>query len=342
MLVMAYINNLRAVKRYKRRVETSPNDFKYLFRFNEANVHWLANHFFGEENETRGGALSSFQKMKVFLLYVADPGYQNSVGEIIGIHQSTVSKTVAEVIEKIWQKANLWIKFPSSNEEIREAQRLWQQIHTFPAAVGVLDCTHVHIRKPSQFGDEYINRKGFASINVQATCDAQDKFTSVDVQWPGSTHDSRIWKRSDICAVMRRNTERALLLADEGYGIEPCLMTPYRIPNTPQETRYNNLLKKERVCIERCFGQLKQRFSILQYKTRVKLTNIPKLIVCCIILHNIAKTLGEPDFELQEEMQLNNDANNPIEENENDDINIRRSGMRRREEIAHLIFQQNL
>nr|CAH7714155.1 unnamed protein product [Callosobruchus chinensis] len=118
--------------------------------------------------------------MKVFLRYIADPGYQNGVGEIIGIHQSTVSKTIAKVMDKILQKANLWIKFPSSNEEIHEAQRLWQQVYTFLVAIGVLDCTHVRIRKPSEFGDEYINRKRFASINVQATCDAQDKFTSVD------------------------------------------------------------------------------------------------------------------------------------------------------------------
>nr|CAI5818056.1 unnamed protein product [Callosobruchus analis]CAI5848716.1 unnamed protein product [Callosobruchus analis] len=39
-----------------------------------------------------------------------------------------------------------------------------------------------------------INRKGFAGINVQATCNAQEKLTGVDVQCPGSTHDSRIWK----------------------------------------------------------------------------------------------------------------------------------------------------
>nr|CAI5845954.1 unnamed protein product [Callosobruchus analis] len=29
-----------------------------------------------------------------------------------------------------------------------------------------------------------MNGEGFASINVQATCNAQEKFTSVDVQWP--------------------------------------------------------------------------------------------------------------------------------------------------------------
>nr|CAI5832046.1 unnamed protein product [Callosobruchus analis] len=62
------------------------------------------------------------------------------------------------------------MKFPSIIDGIREAQRLWQQLYKFPAAIGVLDCTNVCISKLAQFGDEYINRKGFASINVQATC----------------------------------------------------------------------------------------------------------------------------------------------------------------------------
>nr|CAI5869898.1 unnamed protein product [Callosobruchus analis] len=78
-------------------------------------------------------------------------------------------------MERSLEKAHRWIKFPSTNDEIREAQHLWQQIYSFPAAIGVLDCTHVCISKPAQFGDEYINWKGFASINVQATCNAQEK-----------------------------------------------------------------------------------------------------------------------------------------------------------------------
>nr|CAI5839259.1 unnamed protein product [Callosobruchus analis] len=198
---MAFLDKSPAVKHYKRGLQTSPNEFRHCYRFNEAKV---ANHFFVDENEARITALSSFQKIKVFLLYIADPGHQNSVAEIIGSHQSTLSKTIAKVIEKILQKAHLWIKFPYTNDEIREAQHLWQHVYTFPAAIGVLDCTHVRISKPAQFGGEYINRKSFASVNVQATCNAQEKFTGVNVQWPGSTHDSRIWKRSDIYALMRR------------------------------------------------------------------------------------------------------------------------------------------
>nr|CAI5823249.1 unnamed protein product [Callosobruchus analis] len=43
-------------------------------------------------------------------------------------------------------------------------------------------------------GDEYISRKGYHSVNVQAPCNA-----SVDVS--GSVHDSRIWTNSKICNI---------------------------------------------------------------------------------------------------------------------------------------------
>nr|CAH7735452.1 unnamed protein product [Callosobruchus chinensis] len=108
--------------------------------------------------------------------------------------------------------------------------------------------------------DEYINRKEYHSINVQVTCNADEWFTSVDASWPGSVHDSRIWSNSEVCNIAKREFQRsnALLLGDEGYGIAPWLMVRFRKPNTPAEHAYNNLFTKERVIIERCFGQLKQ------------------------------------------------------------------------------------
>lgn len=134
---------------------------------------------------------------------------------------------------------------------------------------------------------------------------------------------------------MRRNTQNAVLLADEGYGIEPCLMTIYKNPNTPQEIRYNNLLKKERVRIECCFGQLKQRFPILQYKVRLRLQKVPEILVCCIVLHNIAKFSQDPDFDLE---QVNFENNHEmVDENIIDNMdNYRRLGMQRRDEISLL------
>nr|CAH7734831.1 unnamed protein product [Callosobruchus chinensis] len=92
-----------------------------------------------------------------------------------------------------------WIKFPSI-----PAIRRWQRKYTFSCAVGVIDCTHIKIKKPPLHGDEYIDRKGYHSINVQATCKADEWVTSVDASWPGSVHDSRIWSNSEICNIAKR------------------------------------------------------------------------------------------------------------------------------------------
>nr|CAI5868425.1 unnamed protein product [Callosobruchus analis] len=59
-----------------------------------------------------------------------------------------------------------------------------------------MDCTHIPILKPAVHGDEYINRKRFPSLNELASCNSSEIFTSVDVSWPGSVHDARIWSTS--------------------------------------------------------------------------------------------------------------------------------------------------
>lgn len=96
---------------------------------------------------------------------------------------------------------------------------------------------------------------------------------------------------------MVENSANALLLADKGYAISPWLMTPYENPVSQAQKRYNKLHTKERVTIERCFGQVKRRFPFLQQKVRVQHERIPTLILCCFILHNVAKHVQDPDFD---------------------------------------------
>lgn len=243
--------NIRHEKRYKMRRSPPIEDYKALYRFNKENVKWIASHFLGETHETRGGALTMEQRMKIFLRYLADPGFQSGIAEELGVHRSTVCKTINGVADMIMQKSDTWIRFPSTADDIAAAKIEWLDTYKFPSAIGVLDCTHVRIPKPGDHGDEYINRKGYPSINVQATCNAKEWFTSIVVDWPGSVHDSKIWKNSTIREVIRRH-RNTVLLGDEGYGLEPWLMTPYRNPVEDKHRRFNRLLKEERVVIERC------------------------------------------------------------------------------------------
>nr|CAH7760669.1 unnamed protein product [Callosobruchus chinensis] len=94
------LNLLRGRKTCKVRREDPEIDFKKLFRFTPESVSWLSEHFLGNGEETRGGALDSRTPMKIFLRYVADPGFQTGVAEDIGVSQWTVSLTVKHVAQK--------------------------------------------------------------------------------------------------------------------------------------------------------------------------------------------------------------------------------------------------
>lgn len=61
---------------------------------------------------------------------------------------------------------------------------------------------------------------------MQITYDAKEMFTSMDISWPPSVHNSRIWRSSQI-RLHLQNKNNVVLLSDDGYGMEPYLMTPF-------------------------------------------------------------------------------------------------------------------
>jgi hypothetical protein len=69
----------RNPKFYKERKDntiTREDDIK-LFHFLNESVQWIAAFLGNDDEETRGGALSSVMKIKILLRYVADPSIKN-------------------------------------------------------------------------------------------------------------------------------------------------------------------------------------------------------------------------------------------------------------------------
>lgn len=251
---MAEFINLRKRKVYGERAVVHANNYKLLHRFTEENVEKMTEIFLDPRVESRGGALTPKKKFEIFLRFVADPGYQIGIAEETGLHRSTICKTIKYVIEKVCEKVPEWIHFPTNDNKIEVAKNKWQENCIFPNAIGAIDCTHIQIKKPVLYGDEYINRKNIPSINVQATCNSSEMFTSVDVKYPGSVHDSRVLKNSDLYQYMNKNNASTyIILGDSGYGVHPKLMTPYKAPRNNAEKYYNKIHTKERVIIERYY-----------------------------------------------------------------------------------------
>lgn len=74
----------------------------------------------------------------------------------------------------------LFIKMPHSQVEKQEVQIGFYQISKFPRVIGAIDCTHIRIQSPkSDIGEQFRNRKGYFSFNVQAVCNSKMEIMNI-------------------------------------------------------------------------------------------------------------------------------------------------------------------
>ena len=118
-------------------------------------------------------------------------------------------------------------------------------------------------------------------------------------RWPGSSHDSHIFKTSAIGRQLEGGHGLAdgVLLGGGGYACTPFLLTPYSQPHSRSEEQFNRAHKTTRCIIERTFGLLKRRFHILHSEVRMAPDRVCTIVVACFVLHNIAVNLREPDVD---------------------------------------------
>lgn len=161
-----------------------------------------------------------------------------------------------------------------------------------------MDGTHVWIICPHENEADFVNRKGYHSLNVQVICDYKGKWTNLVVRWPGSAHDSRILRTSQVWDIMEAGAIRGNILGDSGYPCLSWLMTPLLHPQTAAECRYNSAHKCTRVLVEQAIGRWKRRFHILHLESRLrKPESTCKVIAATAILHNIAIDRNEPQVD---------------------------------------------
>ncbi|KAM4522847.1 putative nuclease HARBI1 isoform 2-T3 [Odontesthes bonariensis] len=94
---------------------------------------------------------------------------------------------------------------PSLGIEDCDIKEEFYRIAGFPNVIGAVDCTHIKIKSLSGGHEgDFVNRKNFHSINVQMVCNADYLISNVVAKWPGSVHDSRVFRNSDLSAPITR------------------------------------------------------------------------------------------------------------------------------------------
>lgn len=155
-------------------------------------------------------------------------------------------------------------------------------------------------------------------------------FTNVVARWPGSTHDSYLFRSSSICSYLENNhrsLDNGILLGDSGYACSPFLTTPYNNPRNAAQEAYNAAHTKTRVEIEKTFGRWKRRFHVLHSEIRMTPEKACLITGACAVLHNIAVLMKEPMEDGEE-----------IEEVEVEPFNGLQQGLVIRDHICHTFF----
>lgn len=180
-----------------------------------------------------------------------------------------------------------------------------------------------------EYGNVYWCTKQAYSIVLQGVVDFEMLFTSVHCGDPGSFHDTRVLRWSDLFSLAENHLEDmfpngTFLLGDKGYyGVgTKWIVTPFK--------DFGNLIAEQtdfNVGLEQAFGLLKSRFRYLGSTKRLRDVGFAaRLVVACCVLHNICIRSGDNGGDLIENAG-NPDHGNEEERNDLEEIKMKIRGM---------------
>ncbi|XP_065441192.1 probable phospholipid-transporting ATPase IIB isoform X6 [Chrysemys picta bellii] len=256
-----------------------------------------------KRKDTRMRAALTVQKRVAIALWkLATPDSYRSVANHFGVGKSTVGVAVMQVANAIVEL------LLSKVVTLRNVQVIIDGFAAmgFPNCGGAIDGTHIPILGPDHQASQYINRKGYFSMVLQALVDHRGRFTNINVGWLGKVHDACVFRNSGLFRWLQEgiyfpdhkitvgDVEMPIVsLGDPDYPLMPWLMKPYTGALDTEKKLFNYCLSKYRMVVECTFGRLKGRWRSLLTRSDFSETNIPFVIAACCVLHNLCESKGE-------------------------------------------------
>ncbi|KAL7381832.1 hypothetical protein ABVT39_012045 [Epinephelus coioides] len=140
-------------------------------------------------------------RVLVTLYWLAHGLSYSVVSRAFHVPKSTVCRLVHTGVRKIAALRHEVIQQPTAGalDEVGQTFARLANSPVFARCVGSIDGCHVRIKTPpGPGGQDYLNRKLFPSIQLQAVCDGKGFFINTFVGYPGSVHDTRVLKNSRL------------------------------------------------------------------------------------------------------------------------------------------------
>lgn len=159
-------------------------DWLETFRMRKATFFWLCNQLREKlvPNLNQIGTrepVSVEKQVAVYLYFLSSCCEYRVIGNNFGIHKATVWKCIHRVIDAInTELMSSWITMPNDDECYQIAAAFERKTHV-PQLIGAIDGTHIPILPPSNGYRDYINRKGWPSMILQAVVDNKYRYVHV-------------------------------------------------------------------------------------------------------------------------------------------------------------------
>lgn len=280
------------------------NEFKSHFRMSRTTFEFLLETIFEDLIRKRKGCatIPAHQQLMICLWKMATMDSYRSVCDRFNVGRATAIRAVRRVTHAIFRRSTRFIQWPSGDRAVTVMQG-FEEASGFPRTIGAIDGTHIRINAPKKNPENYINRKGFHSIQLQLVCDHATLITHCFTGYPGSVHDQRVFRCSEVANFL--NDERKFpadshILGDAAYALHQHLLTPVRDNGhlTNRQNNYNYRHSAARIAVERCIGLLKGRMrSLLHCLPMSRVDLMAEYIVACCAIHNIC-TLREDEIDI--------------------------------------------
>ena len=243
------------------------------------------------------------ERLCVALRYLFTGDSQKTISSSFRISPTSVGRIIYETTDAIARVLTPdYLICPNSQEDWSRIALEFEEKWQFNHCLGAIDGKHIVMQAPPRSGSLFFNYKKTHSLVLMAVCDANYRFTMVDVGDTGRNSDAGVFANSDLGKAICENTLQIspdrkiwnsditypfVYVGDEAFPLRPNLMKPDpRAVLGEQERIFNYRLSRCRRVIENTFGILASRFRIFRRPIIAREDVVIRVTKACVVLHN--------------------------------------------------------
>ena len=127
------------------------------------------------------------------LYFLPDSTNYRTIANLFGLGKSTVC-TIIHFNWKATAEKLINFVYLLSNGKVFNIIKVFKDMSSFQKAVAFLHVCLIRIKAPANNTEDYVNRTEYHTIFLQGLVDNKNLFQNIFVEWPGKTHDARLFR----------------------------------------------------------------------------------------------------------------------------------------------------